>query len=249
MLLRVFDGLSNDELGRLLERFDSLHLMRSSAGALVGLNSFRFVDVTPRGFTKPVTVLNHFAGILPQHRGGHSVMSYLVREGLRFKLAHPRRRFFYFCRFIHPSPYRLFVKYGPSPYPSPRFSRSEEMNEIVVALAEELGYAIERNASGHHVARPAFRVREEKAGAERYLRDDEITRFFVEQCPRYREGQGLMVLMPLGARATWEIPARVLTEAARRRLRRAGSARRAPLEALELPHLPAQPPDEAADHP
>lgn len=217
LLQRVFAGLSPEGAAGFVANFEWVHTLRTEDGALVGLDTVRFIQVQPTGTPRPVWVLNHFAGILPEHRGGNTVLRFLLRVGFAHWFRTGMRTFYYCCRFIHPSPYRLFVRFGSRPYPHPDAPARPELDALIGAIGEALGYPLEPNPHGHFVTRPAFRVAAEKPEALQAFAADPITRYFTEQAPRYREGQGLLVLMPLGWRAAVEAPLRIAWGQLRRR--------------------------------
>lgn len=205
----VFAGLDRDTEDSFVRTLDEVALYRADDGRLVGFNGLRFVAVTPPG-GRPTTAMVHLAAMLPEHRGGNRSIQHVMRVGWRHWIRSGFRPFYYCCRLIHPSPFRLFVRFPDRAYPTPLRPHDPDAQALLEALVPQLGYQVEPNAAGYLVTLPKFRVAAEHRAADAAGREDPITRWFDAQVPAWREGQGLMVVIPLDLRAAVLTTPRVL---------------------------------------
>ena len=195
LLRRVFADLDATTEEGFLGRLEEVALYRVD-GALVGFNSLRLVPVALPGGRR-TTAMVHLAALLPEHRGGNRSLLHVAWVGWRHWIRSGFRSFYYCCRMIHPSPFRLFVRYPDRSYPSPLRPHDADAQAVLDALAPQLGYTTERNPAGYLVTPPRFRVATEAERASTYRASDPITAWFTEQVPDWPRGQGLLVVTPL----------------------------------------------------
>jgi hypothetical protein len=112
-----------------------------------------------------------------------------VREAVRLRLRHPWRPAYLLTPILHPSSYTALARFSRRIYPSPRRRHDPALDRLVVALAdlvdpfgESDGPLLrERRISVHDA--PVF--------------DTPYARFYQAVNPRFAEGYGLLVLVPL----------------------------------------------------
>lgn len=166
LLRQVFADLDSPTEAGFLDRLEELALYRVR-GALVGFSSLRLVPVVLPGGRR-TTAMVHLAALLPEHRGGNRSLLHVARVGWRHWVTSGFRSFYYCCRMIHPSPFRLFVRFPDRSYPSPDRTVDPDAQALLDALAPQLGYQTERNPDGYLVTPPRFRVASEAVHAATY---------------------------------------------------------------------------------
>jgi hypothetical protein len=118
LLRRVLADLDPATEAGFLDRLEEVAIYRSGDD-LVGFNSLRLVPVTlPNG--RRTTEMVHLAALLPEHRGGNRSLLHVAWVGWRHWVRSGFRSFYYCCRMIHPSPFRLFVRFPDRSYPVAR---------------------------------------------------------------------------------------------------------------------------------
>ncbi len=214
---RIFSGVSEEQFARHVFHSDAeltrVRVYRDERGALVGyavVHRFR-----RRISGRTVSVFRGEAGLLPEVRGHGTIFYFYTLEFLRYRLRHLLEPIFYLGMLVHPSSYVLCARYFLT-YPSAR----RETPAAVQRLMEEISNTFPAppvSGSDTMVRRVGWTTR----AAETWWRDagDPDVDFFVQRNPGYREGHGLVVLVPLTTANLLRALARYTVERLERRFK------------------------------
>ncbi|GIJ61799.1 hypothetical protein [Virgisporangium aurantiacum] len=136
-----------------------------------------------------VTVFRAVAAIEPEHRHRNRTALFALREAARLRLRHPWRPAYLLTPIIHPSSYTALARFSRRLYPSPRRPHDPALDRLVVALAD----LVDPFGPAHG---PLLRERRISVRDAPVL-DTPYARFYVAVNPRFAEGCGLLVLVPL----------------------------------------------------
>ena len=196
---QVFRGVSRagliDEVLTPPTRRSRLQLLRDAHGRLVGFCGVHLFDKRVMG--RRWLILRAEAGLLPTYRGRGCTLRFGLRQMLLCRLRHPFAPMALFCTLVHPSSYRLLASHFPEMAPLPGRPVPPATQAMMRALVEafeeppvawgdeglcEVGW-ITRDSEQDHQAWAAS--------------DAPAVRFFITRNPGYRQGVGLVVLVPL----------------------------------------------------
>jgi hypothetical protein len=216
---RIFAGLDEHAFVRYLCRSGALatkiRIYRDALGAIVGYAAIhRFRTVVPGG---SVTVFRAEAGLLLEHRGKGRTFEFYVGELVKQRLRHPLEPTFYLGMLVHPSSYLGLVRYFRDIYPRRDAGIPQDARCGMLALADAFGVP-PVDPSDPFIRRVGWITRESEPFWERTQDPDVV--FYRERNPGYRQGHGLLVLVPV----TMGNLVHALWSYARRRPRRRGTA-------------------------
>jgi hypothetical protein len=118
----------------------AIHLRRNPAGGMVAYAALHRYDREVRGVK--TAVFRAEAGSLREHRGHNSVISFALRQILRFKLAHPTQPIIYLGMLLHPTSYMFFTKYGEEIWPNYQQPVPPEIHALLADLTTTFGLTI-----------------------------------------------------------------------------------------------------------
>ncbi|POZ61610.1 hypothetical protein [Chromobacterium alticapitis] len=186
----------------------SLLLHRDGDGRLVGycaMHRYR------RQIGKRVcSVLRVQSGLLKAYRGKNSNFAFLISQVMRHWLSHPLRPLYFFGVMLHPSSYAVMHKFSRRMWPAP----GQDDSHPLAAKAYELFSSFQLTPLSPEkpfIANVGILTRDGK--------DDHLywqnsakpaDRFFVSVNPGYRDGHGLLALVPLSPLAVGHAVARWL---------------------------------------
>lgn len=169
-----------------------LQLVRDQAGTLRGYTAYHEYEVLAEG-TRQVVVRME-TGMEPRLRGQKRNGPFILGEVLRTCLRYPRTPKFFMAAFVHPSAYIALRRCAPQMWPSATQPTPPRIQGLMGALAGAFGL----EAAGEGVYRVGWVTRESRGDLRRWRnRFDPDARFFLARNPRYREGEGLLTLIPL----------------------------------------------------
>lgn len=142
----------------------------------------------------------------------------MIREVLRACLRYPGARKAFLGCFVHPSAYLAMGHVAPAIYPHWSKPTPAPIQNAMDLLAADFG--LEGVEGGHAgVRKVGWITRESDLDRASWARrEDPITRFYLEQNPGYRKGDGLVIFVPLSLRSLVEGSARHLRRGLQRRL-------------------------------
>lgn len=198
LTVRVFDGATREQLvdyvfnpeARLLR----VRVFEDDEGRMVGYFATQFLDRKVWG--RPVQVFRAQAGILPEYRGRYSTVSFGLAEAARYKLRHPFQEVYYLGMLVHPSSYHLLAKHFPVTHPNRRRELPDGVRRFMIALADSFH---EKPVSEDRplVRQVGWITREYPAETGHSRSAMQNRAFFVAANPGYRQGHGLVTLVPL----------------------------------------------------
>ena len=173
-----------DTDARILRRIQLFH---DAADHVVGFVCAVRQDVRLDG--RVVTVFRAVAAIEPEHRHRNRTALFALREAARLRLRHPWRPAYLLTPIIHPSSYTALARFSRRLYPSPRRPHDPALDRLVVALADLV------DPFGPSEG-PLLRERRISVRNAPVL-DTPYARFYLAVNPRFADGYGLLVLVPL----------------------------------------------------
>lgn len=137
------------------------------------------------------------AGLLRAYRRRNSTFPFVFQTALRYKLFHPFRNVCYLGTFVHPSVYRLMTKYITGIYPNCRRPTPPSMEQLMIALAEAFHVPVAEKGD-LLIREVGWITRDSEVDRKYWFENDQPDiRFFVSRNPRYGDGRGLVVLVPI----------------------------------------------------
>ncbi len=159
-------------------------------------------------------VFRTIVALRPAYRRRSLCSMFLAREGLCVRFAYPMRRLYGFACPVNPASYQVLARYTTELWPSPERETPPEIEALMGALATH--FHLEEEADAPGVCHVGWCTRQQADEAQAWTAtQNAAARFYLERNPRYAEGYGLLVLVPM--RLT--MLARALAKLAMKRLR------------------------------
>ncbi len=193
---QIFAGLDEESFTHYVFRSGAVHtkirIYRNSKGVIVGYAALHRYRKEASG--KPVTVFRAEAGLLPKYRTRGTTFYFYTFELLKYRLLHPLQRIFYLGMLVHPSSYLVFARYFHEVYPKHGREIPEDMSRLMQEMADDFG--IPRvDAADPMIRRVGWRTRQAK---QFWIRtEDPDVVFFRRLNPGYRNGHGLLIVVPI----------------------------------------------------
>jgi hypothetical protein len=192
----IFSGLDEDAFSHYVFRSGAtrtkIRIYRNSKSEIVGYAAVHRYD--KKVSTGPVTVFRAEAGLLPQYRAHGTTFYFYTLELLKYRLLHPLQRIFYLGMLVHPSSYLVFARHFHEVYPKHDCEIPADMRRLMQSMADDFG--IPRvDPVDPMIRRVGWRTRRAKHFWIRTEDPDVV--FFRERNPGYRQGHGLLVLVPI----------------------------------------------------
>lgn len=175
-------------------------------------------------------VLRAEMGKLPSYRRG-AKGALMIAEVLRACVRYPRARKAFLGCFVHPSAYLAMGHVAPQIYPHWDKPTPRPIKTVMNSLAHDFG--LDRvDAASSGVRKVGWTTRESLTDRDSWARrTDDMTRFYLSTNPGYREGHGLVILVPISLGA--------LVDGSLRQARRALGRRLATTVSIQAPTLEA----------
>lgn len=216
---QVFDGEEKEAFRKYVVDAKAEHtwiqVHKSEAGTLVGYFAMHIFEREFHGET--VAVVRAEAGTLRAYRGANANATFGLRHALHYKARHLARKMYYVGLLVHPSSYSVFAKYFDELYPSHKRQTPPDVLDFVCRLAEEFELA-QVDAERPLVRHDGWCTRESEVERDywRYHCEKDSVRYFVEANAGYGEGQGLLTVVPMTARALAHVAGRFVLERVQR---------------------------------
>lgn len=198
----VFDGVERASFAAYVLRSTAevthIDVQRSADGRAVGYLAVHVYERSLGG--RPCVIVRAEAGTLRAFRGRTNVTPRFVRLLLPHLLRNLHRPVLYLGAFVHPSSYRAFARFAAEIWPHPTRETPPEMLQLMCGLADSFGLPLV-NPERPLVRQVGWITRDseaEQAWWERCELPD--VAFFVRANPGYPRGDGLITLVPAGAR-------------------------------------------------
>lgn len=214
----IFEGVSATTFARYLLAPSACRnriAVLRDAGRPVGYCTVQVHDpgAAPGRSSGPL-VIRSVMGMLPDYRRKTAFGWFVAGEAARIRIAFLGRPLFGLACPIHPGSYRFLVNYGSGIVPHPRRETPAELQ----ALAERWAAHFDLRAHPDHPG--VFdigwtTIQGARETAVLAAAEDEITRYYVRRNPAYREGYGLLVLIPYAPSTLLRAVARLASKRAR----------------------------------
>ncbi|KPK24035.1 MAG: hypothetical protein AMJ61_14390 [Desulfobacterales bacterium SG8_35_2] len=141
-------------------------------------------------------VIRAEAGILPEYRGNSPLVKFIFCEIFRHALKHTFRDVYYLGTLVHPSSYHNFHKFCDLVYPSFKQETPQVIFHIMQELVQYFGIKL-KGPIEKMTCEVGWITREtaEEQLKWQQRKEDDI-RYYLRLNPAYREGLGLITLIP-----------------------------------------------------
>lgn len=143
---------------------------------------------------KQVTTFIAFLYFDAQYKTGPAITSSGLTEAIKYKLAHPQEELIYIAFANTPFTYELVYQLSDSMYPKPTQRVPDQIITVVNELKKQLGW-ISTNNHPMVVNSPLLPIRSKSPDLIRDSSD--LTEFYLEANPDYKQGNSLLVYLPL----------------------------------------------------
>lgn len=141
-------------------------------------------------------VIRAEAGILPEYRGNSPLSGFMFIEIFKYALRHAFRNVYYLGTLVHPSSYHNFNKFCDLVYPS----LNQETPQIIINKINELVqyFDIKRHGNVEDLTCDVgWCTREEADEQLRWQqRKEEDIKYYLRRNPAYKDGVGLITIIP-----------------------------------------------------
>jgi len=194
---RIFHGVRRETFERYVfaPHAERVRLQVVCAGGeAVGYTSFQVharVDLPERPL-----ILRGVIGMLPAFRRRSLFGAFVAEQLLRVRARYPLRPIYGFAAPVHPSSYRMFAGYAPGLWPRAGARTPPEVQAVLEGLAAQFGLTEDPAHPG--VCHVGWTTIQDEGETEAWASSAHAAaRFYVEQNPRYREGYGLLTVVPV----------------------------------------------------
>lgn len=168
-------------------------MLLHAESVIVGYCAVHFFKVTT---ATSYHVIRAEAGILTEYRGNSPLGRFMFTEIFKYALRHAFNNVYYLGTLVHPSSYHNFHKYCDIVYPSYKQETPQviflKMQELVQYFGITLLGPIEKM-----ICEVGWITRESAEDILRWQqRKEDDIRFYLKMNPAYREGSGLITLVP-----------------------------------------------------
>jgi len=173
----------------------TLHIYKNKQGKDVGFCIlYRYII---REGKHSIIVFRSDAGLITKYRHKLSTLSIGLLYVLKYKLFHPLKKMIYCESFVHPSSYHLLHKYYPIVYPSPNRDTPENIKELRKTLRHYFNLKPALCGSDLCAFSGWITIDADQELMEKKKLQYSDVEFFHENNPKFSEGDGLIVLIPV----------------------------------------------------
>ncbi len=196
---KIFDGLDRDTFIHYVifptAKHTEIHMFKNIVGELVGYFSFHHFEKKIN--QKPVIIIRGEAGILPDYRRKHNVITEIIKVGLLTKLRYLFRKVYVLGCFVHPVMYYSAAKNVYKLYPNYRYKTPVRIKTLMLDLATEF-HLKEIDKNTPFVRNIGWITRESDLDRRQLInsKKKEI-QFYLDRNPNYDKGFGLEAFIPL----------------------------------------------------
>ena len=141
-------------------------------------------------------VIRAEAGILPEYRGNSPLVKFMFWEIYKHALRHRFRDVYYLGTLVHPSSYHNFHKFCDVIYPSFKQETPQVIFHKIQTLIQYLSIKL-KGPIEEMTCEVGWITRESVEEQLRWQqREEDDIRYFLKMNPAYREGFGLITLIP-----------------------------------------------------
>ena len=193
----VFDGVDESAFSKaMLNPHSSLNkvkIWKDVSGQVFAYCAVHRADLQVEG--KSTSVFKVEVAVRRDQRGRALSKTFIGLEFLRHFLRRPFHRTYFLSAFVHPASYRMASGSVWKLYPSWKRPTPPELEQLMNTLADKLGY--QRNAARPWTRKVGWTPREDNAHHAKWeAHPSADIRFFLERNPDYRQGNGLLSIMP-----------------------------------------------------
>jgi hypothetical protein len=196
-------------------------IFRNDQQKAVGYYAIHLFEIRLNG-AEITAIFRAEAGLLRAYRRKHATLSFALAEYCRYKCFHPGRKVYYLGTLVHPSSYHIIFRYISEMYPTYRCQTPPDVLRLMCDMANNLGIGpICRD--NPFIVQVGWIVRNDREDLAFWSQCDKPdVKFFLRANPGYREGEGLLTLVPITWKNLLWVFIRWATEVCRRKLRKLG---------------------------
>lgn len=203
---RIFEGVERADFEKNLLRAGthrSRLLVARVDGAAVGYAVVHVMRVGDR------TVCRGLTAMLPDLRR-HSLFAwFFAYEGIRLRLTRPRGTAYVFGAPVHPASYRMMVHFSGEIWPHPERTTPAHVQRFIDEMAAHFGVEPDDELPG--VGRVGWRTIQPQRDAQTLTRTEDPTmRYYLARNPRYGDGYGLLMVVPVRLRSVASAVVKIL---------------------------------------
>jgi hypothetical protein len=196
---QIFSGIGEeafaDHIVRSPAKRTRIKVFKNDRGNPVGYCAVHRFEKSLRG--SYCTVFRAEAGLFREYRRRGSIFLFGWTEAFRYSLLHPLQRVYYLGMLVHPSMYRIMSSYFSEIYPSHKYETPEAIRHFMCDLADCFGVKAV-NDSNRLIRQVGWVTRDSEEEVEYWRCSDQPdVQLFLRQNPGYRDGHGLVTLVPL----------------------------------------------------
>ncbi len=179
--------------------YTRIQVLRDGTGQAVGYGAVHAFTCSVD--QQQLVVVRSETGILPEHRGRGSFSRFLAAQSAALLWRYRNRKMYGFACATYPATYRMISRYVPEIYPHWERPTPVAIKQLMGQLARN--FQLQRPAGASEwVRQVGWRTRpnHDERAIHRQPRDP-ATRFYLSQNPSFRDGTGMLMLVPFGAKA------------------------------------------------
>lgn len=195
---RIFDGVSYEKFRQYVVFSPAwrtwLFVRQTPVGEWVGYTAVHAFRKTLKG--RPTLIFRMETGSLPDHRGQDLTVLHVLNAFVQTKLRHWRWPAYLFSSLVHPSGYALVTRYVPKVWPNYQQPMPAAYAQLLHELAQEFDLApVATDMPG---VRQVHWITRETTPISWDVKRNPHVAYFLEANPGYRQGYGLLTLIPSG---------------------------------------------------
>ena len=197
---QIFQGVDMERFSSYILRPNAVRtkvkIFRNDQQEPVGYHALHLFEMKPSG-DEITAIFRAEAGLLRPYRRKHSTLSLAFSEFFRYKCFHPSRKAYYLGTLVHPSSYHLVFRHCYEMYPTYNRETPPDILRLMCDMAKNFGIG-PTCRDNPLIVQAGWRVRNDREDLEFWSQSDKPdVKFFLKTNPGYREGEGLLTLVPI----------------------------------------------------
>lgn len=198
---KIWEGVSFEDFYRMFfspADLEKVFLFKTPDQNLAGYFIYRAIEMDIK--QKKYGIARLSTNILPQYFGQNLLHRIVFIESMKYFLKSllSRRSFMIFFTANSPASYCVMKRRSRKVFPCPKLGVPEAYRELMRETCQRFQVPLidEENFVSHYPVTLRSSVAKHM---EKSTQEDEIYRFYMERCPRYQEGQALVIMKPVSA--------------------------------------------------
>ena len=196
---QIFDGVDKDEFTKYVidsKANETQILLQKHQENIVGYGAIHFYKFDT--IEERIAVVRMEVGFLPAYRRGNNhYHTFALAQIIKFLLKNTDRKLYFLGSLVHPSSYVSLTNLTKAVWPRYDQPAPSESIALIVSRLSEIFDFKHVQPSNPHVVKVGWKTREP---AMTKLPEHELktaAKFYIQQNPEYKEGNGLITIIPL----------------------------------------------------